>query len=291
MDQMIGSDGTVASTGVSFGGVSTDNAFVETTSVSEAVGLADAMIDFWEKTERLHALEEISGRYDTLISDAKNAMAKGVGSAEAVSALEQEQLEVKTQIDKTRTAIKRAELQAEASGVTWMTGYALEEMLVSFDPSRQDVSGLVLFASAYARATGSTLSDKAVEDAVKDGVLNLSDAYSAAKLALARHQSLSEETAKALDDYSMGLGTKESWYDAMNAEARARNELCAAMADFSKQANHFNQLTGGWVSRTFGWHQDVFEPLLRAEIRQEETPAETTSDAAAADAAEGDDAA
>ena len=278
MDKMISSEGTTSSVGASFGGVPTDKAFVETTSVAEAVGLADAMIDFWEETERMCALEEISERYDTLISDAENAMARGIGSAESVEALRQAQLEVKAQIDTTKTAIKRAELQASNSGVTWMTGYALEEMLVSFDPSQQDVSGLVLFASAYEKATGGETDGAAIEAAVKDGLLNLSDAHSAAKLALARYQSAAEETEKALDAYSMGLASKESWYDAMNAEARARTELCFSLADFSKQANHFNHLTGGWVSRTFHWHQDVFEPMFRAEIQAVEESAETPAE-------------
>ena len=79
----------------------------------------------------------------------------------------------------------------------------------------------------------------------------------------------------------MGIGTKNAWLEALNAQSRARIRLCAAMADFSKQANRFNLLTGGWVSRSFAWHNDVFEPLLRAEVR----PAEAAEDAGAEGAA------
>ena len=281
MDKMIGSDGTAASTGAYFGGVSTDNAFVETTSVAEAVGLADAMIGFWEETERLKALEEISERTDMLLTDARDAAAKGVGSLSRINELEQEKLELKMQIETTKTAIKRAELQASNSGVTWMTGYALEEMLVSFNPAEQDVSGLVVFAVAYAKATGNETEPEVIESEVKDKLLNLSDAYGASKLALARYQTVAENTESAFDAYSMGLGSKEEWLNAMNAESLARSELCAAMSDFSQQANHFNQLTGGWVSRTFNWHQDVFEPMLRAEILEEDEPEEAAEEPAA----------
>ena len=264
MDKMIDSEGTVGSTGAYFGGVPTDNAFVETTSMAEAVGLADALIDFWEESERLHALEEITERNDTLLSDARNAAAKGVGTLDRIHALEQEQLEIKAEIETTKTAIKRAELQAGTSGVAWMSGYALEEMLVSFNPADQDVSGLALFAATYAKATGQEVDPVEIENEVKDGLLNLSDAHGAAKLALARYQTHAEDTQSAFDAYSMGLGSKEAWYEAINEESLARVELCAALADFSKLANHFNHLTGGWVSRTFNWHQDVFEARRRA---------------------------
>lgn len=273
MDKMIDSEGTVGSTGAYFGGVPTDNAFVETTSMAEAVGLADALIDFWEESERLHALEEITERNDTLLSDARNAAAKGVGTLDRIHALEQEQLERKAQIETTKTAIKRAELQAGTSGVAWISGYALEEMLVSFNPADQDVSGLALFAATYAKATGREVDPVEIENEVKDGLLNLSDAHGAAKLALARYQTHAEDTQSAFDAYSMGLGSKEAWYEAINEESLARVELCAALADFSKLANHFNQLTGGWVSRTFNWHRDVFEARLRAEIVEEEPEA------------------
>ena len=68
----------------------------------------------------------------------------------------------------------------------------------------------------------------------------------------------------------MGLGSKEAWYAAINAESLARIDLYAALSEFSKQANDFNLLTGGWVSRTFDWHSDVFEELFREELSLEE---------------------
>ena len=277
MDTMINHSGIAAGTVAFFGGVNTDEALSCTKSADEAVDLADALIDFWEETERLHALEEIYGRNETLLIDAQNAAAKGLSAADTIKALQQEQLELNSQIDMAKTAIKRAELKASESGVTWLQGYALEALLVSFNPAEQDISGLVLFATAYAKAIGSETPATAIENRVKDDLLSLSDAYSASKLALARYDAGDENAESALYAYSMGLGSKTAWYDAMNALSRARIELCAAVADFSKQANHFNRLTGGWVSREFNWHKDVFEQILRAEILPEdagETPSE-----------------
>ena len=228
------------------------------------------MIDFWLENQRLSMLEERSERCETLLSDARDAIARGVGTGETVNALQQSKTELEAQIETTKTAIKRAELTAGTWGVTWMIGLCLEDMLISFDPGMQDISGLVLFAATYAKVTGSEESEEEIAMRVKESLLDLSDAHSAAKLALARYQASAEGAENAFDDYSMGQISKTAWYEAMDAEAMARVDLCASLADFSKQANHFNYLTGGWVSRTFDWHNDVFEPLLRAEILPEE---------------------
>ena len=270
MDTMINHDGIAAGTVAFFGGTKTDEALTSVNNAAEAVTLTDAMLDFWEETQRLLALEEISERNETMLSDAQNAAQKGVGSAEQVYALQEEQLELKAQIETAKTAIKRAELQAEELGVTGLGDYALEELLLSFNLAEQDISGLALFATAYAKATGSETPEAAIESAVKDALLCLSDAYSAEKLALARYQTLEENTENALNAYSMGLGTKDAWLEAQNTQAQARIRLCSAMAEFSRQANRFNQLTGGWVSRSFDWHKDVFEELFRAEILTED---------------------
>ena len=192
-----------------------------------------------------------------------------------MDALEQEQTELNIRIETCKTAIKRAGLQASSAGVDGLDNYALEEMLVSFDPAEQNVSSLALVAAAYAQATGSDMDGDAAQAAVKDGLLNLSDAHSSSQLALARCQALRTNTKNAAAAFSMGVGTKQEWYAAMNEEALARADLCAALADFSKQANQFNRLTGGWVSRTFNWHQDTFETLfLSAVIPEEEEPEE-----------------
>ena len=275
MDKMIETEGTGASAGAGSGGESTDGVLAAAENLEQAADAVDAMIDYWEQSQRLSALEEIEGRVDVLLDEARSALAKGVGSPERVEALEQEQLELQARIESCKTAIKRAELQAEAAGVEKLGKLALEEMLISFNPADQDVSALALIAAAYAQATGSEMDATEAQNAVKEGLLNLADAHGAAKLALARCQTLENNTKNAAGAYSMGLGSKDAWYEAMNAEAMARMELCSALAEFSKEANKFNQLTGGWVSRTFGWHWDVFEPLFLAEIPEEQTEEQT----------------
>lgn len=279
MDTMINSPGVSAGAVAFFGGVATDEALSWTENAAQAAELADALIDYWEETQRLTALEEIFERNETMLADAQSAAAKGIGPADRIYALQSEQLELKSQIETAKTAIKRAELKAGESGVSWLSGYALEDLLLSFNPAEQDISGLALFATAYAKATGSETPETVIERTVKDALLSLSDAYTAEKLALGRSQALDDSAENALNAYSMGLGTKAAWLEAMNAQAQARIQLCFATADFTKQANHFNLLTGGWVSRTFNWHKDVFERLLRDAIVPE-TPEDAPADGA-----------
>ena len=269
MDRMLEAGGT-AGAGAGSGGKSTDSVLAKITDPEQAMETVGAMIDYFGQSQRLSALEEVFERNEALLEDARDAAATGVGPAERVEALEQEQLELKTRIESCKTAMKRAELQAGAAGVESLGDLALEEMLVSFNPAEQDVSSLALVAAAYAQATGSEMDAVAAQNAVKEGLLNLLDAYGAAKLALSRCQNLEANTKSAAGAYSMGLGTKEAWYEAMNAEAMARADLTTALADFSKLASEFNQLTGGWVSRTFNWHKDTFEALFLSAIPEEE---------------------
>ena len=67
----------------------------------------------------------------------------------------------------------------------------------------------------------------------------------------------------------MGTGDQDSWYAALTAQADARAALCQALSAFTSQANALNQLTGGWVSRTFGWYADALDPLFQSAARQE----------------------
>ena len=263
LDKMVDSEGTATSTGVYLGGEATADAFADIEELSQAADLADVMLDYWNATQRQGALEEAYNRGKTLLDDAVTAAAKGLGSQDATDALQQQQLEWEAQIDECKIAIKRASLQAADLGVDDLSVYTLEEMLVSFDPGEQEVDSLVLIAVAYAQASGSDADPATVESNVKMGLLDLEDAHNAVKLAMSRYESLTDAAKELAGAYAMGLDSKENWYQAMSAQSLARADLCTAMADFSKQANHFNLLTGGWVTRTFDWNTDVFEPLLK----------------------------
>ena len=275
IDKMIRYDGTAGSKGATFGGKPSDDALQNAETADDAVALADAMIEYWVQKQRLSALDEMTERNDMLLSDEKAAVAKGLGSEARVKELQKRQLELKAQTETTQTAIKRASMQAQKYGVDNLSDYALEEMLLMFDPSDQDISGLEVFAITYMKEIGSDKTEAEIKDMVKEGLLNLSDAHTAAELALQQHKMLDETADNLLYDYSMGVASKADWFAALDDEVLARVDLYDAMAKFSSYANHFNQLTGGWVCRTFDWHKDVFEPLLEAAKQPDPTPEPT----------------
>jgi len=272
--------------GASSGGKSPDKAFAKCEDAAQAVTLADAMLDCWAQMERKSALEENLERVGVMLADANDALGKGKGSAEAVAALEALQLSLANQIDACTTAIKRAELRAQDVGAEKLSDYALDDMLINFDPSKQKIGELSLVAAAYAQATGqSGRTAEETETAVKTALLDLTDAHSAVEVCLAQYQAAEQSVQRAAGEYATGSGTKEAWYQAMNNQALARESLVSALADFSREANAFNQMTGGWVSRTFGWHEDIFEPLFQAAILPEE-PAEEAAEEPADEPAE-----
>ena len=291
LDQMDATAGSDLGEGAVFGSADPDSLLSGMADASEAVSLADAMIRRWELTEELSALTEAFDRTGVLLEDVQDQISKGLASAEAVTELEQEQLELTSRIEACRTELKRSELQTDAAGIEDLGDYALGDMLVEFDPAEQDFSALSLVAVAYAQATGSSRDAGEVQNEVKESLLDLTDAYGEVKLALAHYQNLVSNTKNEASAYAMGLGSKEAWYGAMNRQTLGRIELCGALAAFSRLANSFNQLTGGWVSRTFDWHRDSFETLFLADVLPVEVFAEAAAEAAGKAAAEAEKAA
>ena len=284
LDLMEGTGGAAVS-GSASGGASAEGAFSGCTDAAQAVALTDAMLDRWEQAERLAAVEENLARTAVLLESARAALATDVGTQETVDVLEARMMSLNAQAEGCRTSIKRAELTAEEMGVKDMASYDLSGMLINFDPSQQKLEDLSLIAVAYAQAAGEDVDTAETERRVKTGLLDLVDAYGAVKVALTRYQAAVKDAQTAAGAYATGAGTKEAWYETMNAQADSRADLSTALADFTRGANGFNRLTGGWVSRTFGWHDDVFGPLFQAAVPAGEAPAEEAPAEEAAPAA------
>ena len=284
LDLMDGTSGTAVSSGAEFGAKPLKDAFAKCADYAQAGSLIDAMLNCWEQNERKTALEENLGRIGVLLEDARAAAARGDASLEAIKTLEEQQKSLTAQIDACKTAIKRAELKAQELGVSGLSEYALGDVLASFDPSTQDVEQLSLIAAAYAQATGSGTGDEEadsqrIDAIVKSELLDLADARSAVEIELSRYQTAAQAMQNAAGAYARGEGSKESWYAAMNEQAYARASLSAALAAFTREANTFNQLTGGWVSRMFDWLNPSLEPLFQAAILPEPPESEKTEEA------------
>ncbi|MBQ6205562.1 MAG: hypothetical protein IJK52_00615, partial [Oscillospiraceae bacterium] len=108
--------------------------------------------------------------------------------------------------------------------------------------------------------------DPETEANAKTALVNLEEAYSAARAALEQYEESAKSVQSAAQDYSIGTGSKTAWSDALSARADAKSAAVSALSAFSRQANDLNALTGGWVSRAYGWNEEAFGPLFEAEV-------------------------
>lgn len=260
------------------GAQATQNPYYGTKAVSEALSacetieqadtLIEAMLDCWEQAERQSALEEDLARTQTLLEEAQSAQSMGQGDAETAAGLKAEESALQARIQICAAERKKAEIRAQtAAGVT-PSDYALEELLVSFDPAEQDVSQLAQAAAAYAQSAGQTVDADALTARVKTELIDLAEAYTNTQAALTAYQAAAASAQTAADGFNMGSVSKADWYAALSAQADARAELCGQLAAFTSQANTLNQTTGGWVSRTFTWYPDSLEPLFQSAAQQ-----------------------
>ena len=270
-----------------------ENPYYGTQAVTEALAscetleganeLIDVLLGYWEQAEKQTALEENLERTAALLQEAQSAVSMGEGSADAVSALESQVSALEAEIQLCEGERMKAELSAqEIAGIT-PADYALGELLVSFDPAEQDVSQLAVLAAEYAQSGGQEVDAGALTNQVKAGLIDLTAAYTASQAALSAYESAASAVESAASAFAMGSGTREAWYEALSASADARAELCSALAAFTRQASELNQITGGWVSETFGWFGDVLPGLF------EEAAEEAAAQAATEDALTGEE--
>ena len=251
-----------------YGTAAVSEALAACETLDQADALTEALLDYWEQAERQSALEENLARARTLLEEAQSAQSMGQGDEETAAGLEAEVSALQARIEICAAERKKAEVQAQdAAGVT-PAEYALDELLISFDPSEQDVSQIVLAAGAYARSAGQTVDSDALTSRIKTELIDLAKADTNTRAALAAYQAAEASAQTAAEAFAMGSGSRAGWYDALSAQAEARGELCGAMAAFTSQAHGLNQTTGGWVSRTFAWYDDVLSPLFQSAAEQ-----------------------
>lgn len=256
--------GTQATQNPYYGTAPVASALSACQSLEQANRLIEAMLDYWEQSERQSALEENLTRTQALLEEARAAQSMGQGDAGAVADLEAEEAALQGEIQSCITQRKKAEVQAKAVADVTPASYALEELLLFFDPTQQDVSQLAQVAVAYAQSAGQTVDANAVTAQVKTELIDLAEADVHIQSALSAYQSAAASVRTAAGEFAMGRGSKTAWYEALSAQADARAELCAALAAFTSRANTLNQTTGGWVSRTFAWYDDILSPLFQS---------------------------
>ncbi|MBR4544738.1 MAG: TolC family protein [Oscillibacter sp.] len=253
-------------TGVSvrpeYGSGSPGDAVAACATAAEAVELTDALFAWWEQAERQAAFEENLARTDALLSEAETALSMGTGDENSVAALRDKKAALSDAVELCKAEKKKAELRTPA-GVD-MSSLDVPSMSVFFNPGEADVSRVALTAAAYAQTTGK---DEAEAEAqTKTALVDLQAAYNGAQAALQQYEEAAKNAQAAAQDYSIGTGSKAAWSDALSAQSDAKSAVTSALSTFSRQANALNALTGGWVSRTYDWNADAFEPLFEAEV-------------------------
>ena len=261
-----GMDTGAGVTGVSvrpeYGSGSPGEAVAACATAAEAVELTDALLAWWEQAERQAALEENLARTDALLSEAETALSMGTVDEKSVAELRDKKAALSDAVELCKAEKKKAELRTPAD--VDMSSLDVPSMSIFFNPGEADVSRVALTAAAYAQTTGK---DEAEAEAqTKTALVDLQAAYNGAQAALQQYEEAAKNAQAAAQDYSIGTGSKTAWSDALSAQSDAKSAVTSALSSFSRQANALNALTGGWVSRTYDWNADAFEPLFEAEV-------------------------
>ena len=81
----------------------------------------------------------------------------------------------------------------------------------------------------------------------------MKDSYGKIQSSADAYKLAAEQTQSIASSFAMGEADKAAWFSALSSEVSAKMDLFTATAEFTKQANSLNALTGGWVSRTCNW--------------------------------------
>ena len=241
------------------------------TTPEQVSALVEAVTDYWLQSETQAGLEENLRRVQGQLDEANEGKVMGKGGNPA--ALKQEKVALESRIESCQGQRARAQVAAKQAAGIDPAQYAAGDMLVRFDPSGLNISSLVPTAAAYAQATGKEPDPAALELQIKTLLVDLADSYGRTQSAMESYRLSAEQAQSAAGSYAMGGLDKASWFAALSGQVDARLELFAVMAEFTKQANTLNVLTGGWVSRTCNWYGQEMGSVFENAIR--ETPAET----------------
>ena len=216
-------------------------------TAQEAVDLSDALLTWWEQSERQAALEENLARTDALLSEAQTALSMGAGDEKTVAALQEKRSALADAVEICKAEKKKAELRVPAGAD--VASLDAPSMAVFFNPGEADISRVALSAVAYAQTTGKD--EAQAEEQTKTALVDLGEAYNAAQAALKQYEEAEKNAKAAAQDYSLGNGDKTAWSDALSAQTDAKSAVTSALSAFSRQANALNALDGTWATVRF----------------------------------------
>lgn len=224
-------------------------------SGDKASQVLDHMLSFWKEAEIQESLEDNMARARELLADAQAA-----GNQADVATLQNEIKGIQSRIN---DCLKQRAIDLAlglAAGVPDLSDYALDQVLIFFDPAAADSSALTKAAMDAAEAAGKD--PAAAKLAVMNALAALTEDYNQVQAAQAKYQSAQATVQTVGEQYQAGAATKASWYNALSAQENARSALCSALAAFGQEANRLNVTTAGWLSQNYGWLSDALTPLL-----------------------------
>ena len=245
--------------------------------------LVNAMTDYWLQSELQAGLESNLLRVQGQLDDANAG--KIMGSSGNTKALEQQKVTLEGQITSRKNQRAQAQVEAKQAAGIDPAKFAAGSLLTRFDPSSLNVSSLVPTAAAYAQATGKEADPAALELEIKTLLVEMKDSYDRIQSSADAYKLAAEQSQSAATSFAMGQTDKAAWFSALSGEVDAKLTLFTATAEFTKQANSLNALTGGWVSRNCGWFSQemgsIYEKAMKETSKDESS---TESNAVVTDA-------
>ena len=231
--------------------------------------LVDALTDYYMYREMAAAQEGSLPLLEQNLAAAQTQLDRGSGAQEAVDAAQEALDELDRQLAQYETGQEQALLTIQELSKLDPEEYGLQKVLISFDPVELDAQALIQAAAEYAQAVAAgryEVDTAALEREVKSAVLDLSMAYESIRAARETVEQTAAGVERQTQAYATGAGTKEALYSAQCAQNEAAAVLCQAIGAFTKQANHLNALSGGWVAERYDWMPDTFAALFQSEI-------------------------
>ncbi len=256
-----------------YGETEITDALKDCSSASDTAKAVDAMLDYWQTSEKRAALESNLSRTLDLLTEAQNAVASGQGSQDTVAMLESERDKLENQINNCMVEQTKASTLAKDAGAKDPEDCKLPGLAVTFNPAEMKVDELALIATAYAQMKGTENEDISIS--VKNILADLMTAYNDLQGALSACDAAKAASDTAAGAYATGAGSRSDWYDAQSAQSDAQSAVYDAICTFTHRANELNSITGGWVSRTEKWMTDTFDPLYpKVEVASTDKPKE-----------------
>lgn len=282
-------------------------AIAGSSSPQKAADLVNAMLDYWEQSERQASLERNLERTNQLLEDAERALAQGNGSQAEVDALKAQKLLLEDAVQSCIVGRSRAQLDAQGAGGPDPSQYSLASLPICFDPSGINADELAARAENYAglmalkdgqddgAAPAPDGAQDAGREASEDGeaydielrkiLLDMGESYSRIKSLVSAYEAEERRSGEEAANYASGGGSRQSWYQALSSQSDSRSALYSQVAVFTRQINRLNLLTGGWVSENQNWFGSEFGELFQREAESLEAERAAREEAAARETA------